>query len=372
MGVGTGESLKKGEASVSVEGVTKEYGEQTAVRDLSFEVVEGEIFCLLGPSGCGKTTTLRCIAGLDEPDNGKVRIGEKNVTENPAHSRDTSVVFQEWALFPRKTVLENVAFSSKMDGDPREERKKTAEQVLESVGLSEEHDSYPRELSGGQKQRVALARSLAADPSVLLLDEPFSNLDKGLRHEMRLELLELHEEFGKTVVHVTHDQEEAFTLADRLGVMRDGSLVQVGEPSEVYSEPKTRFVESFLGENSFVQGTLRDGTVETDLGKFELENGTEAGKRSGTSAEVSVRPESVSLSGTRSARERDGAEGNTGEIVSRINQGSTVKYVVEIVENRVAAEYSSRNDPQLHDGEVVEVSVTGDPPVFDADGERIG
>jgi len=357
-------------APVAVENLAVSYGGEVAVDGLSFEVNEGELFCLLGPSGCGKTTTLKAIAGLEGVDSGSVRVGGEDVTDEPANSRDTSVVFQEWALFPRKTVAGNIGFGPRMDGEPRSERRRRVEELLEKVGLSGQEDAYPDELSGGQKQRVALARSLAADPSVLLLDEPLSNLDESLRREMRLELLRLHDEFGKTTVHVTHDQEEAFTLADRVGVMRDGRLVQVGEPSEVYADPGSRFVEEFLGETTFVEGTAEGGSVETRLGAFGTDGFSGA-------AEVSVRPESVRLSRVGASadggRAPDG-EGAVGTVLNRADHGSTVRYHLDVegIGDRVLAEYGARDDPGFGSGDEVAVEVVREPPVFADDGSRVG
>jgi spermidine/putrescine transport system ATP-binding protein len=354
------------EATVSLEGLSVAYGDERAIDDVSFEVHRGEIFCLLGPSGCGKTTTLKTVAGLESPDEGDVYVRGSRVTDEPAYSRDTSVVFQEWALFPHKTVLENVEFAPRMDGESRERRAEEARSVIETVGLSGKEDAYPEELSGGQKQRVAFARSLAADPSVLLLDEPLSNLDEGLRREMRLEILRIHEEFGKTTVHVTHDQQEAFTLADRVGIMRDGCLIQVGEPSEVYSEPKNRFVDDFLGETTFVEETVSDGCIETPVATFaaDAEDGD---------VEVSLRPEEVFLSAPEPSPDGGGSVSGTGEVIKRIDQGSIVRYHVhaDSLEDRLLSEYSAREDPGFSEGQTVSVSVVDDPRVFDESGRRV-
>ncbi len=362
--------------AVVVEDLTVAYGDETAVDGMSFEIRDGELFCLLGPSGCGKTTTLRAIAGLEDPDGGEVYIDGESVTDEPPHSRDTSVVFQEWALFPRKTVAENVEFAPRMDGVPDEKRRQRARGIIEKVGLSGRETAYPDELSGGQKQRVALARSLAADPSVLLLDEPLSNLDEGLRREMRMEVLRLHEEFGKTTVHVTHDQEEAFTLADRVGVMRDGSLVQVGEPSEVYSEPETRFVEGFLGETTFVKAKVSDGRTEAPVVGSLTEAVGGAHTDTADEIEVSLRPEDITL--TPPGASTDGGEvsgrGSVGEVIQRIDHGSTVRYHVGVdgTDETVLAEYSTRGDPGFVEGDEVGLSLAEEPPVFDGEGRRIG
>jgi len=361
-----------GAVAVEVEGLRVEYNGETAVEGMSFGVRQGELFCLLGPSGCGKTTTLRAIAGLENPDGGEVYVDGECVTDEPPNSRDTSVVFQEWALFPRKTVIENVEFALKMEGMGTQRRREKAESVIGKVGLSGRETAYPEELSGGQKQRVALARSLAADPSVLLLDEPLSNLDEGLRREMRFEVMRLHEEFKKTTIHVTHDQQEAFTLGDRVGVMREGSLVQIGKPSEVYSDPNSRFVEAFLGESTFLKGTVSaDGGVKTPVGVGEKVKPDAVGD----TIEVSLRPEEVALSSVGASADggEETGDATVGTVVERIDHGSAVRYRVGIegLSELITAEYSARSDPDFEEGEPVEVSLIGEPPAFDQDGRRV-
>ncbi len=243
---------------VELDGVRVEYGDLVAVRDLSLSVRDGELFCLLGPSGCGKTTTLRTIAGFESPDTGQVVLDGRTVTGLAPYTRDCATVFQDWALFPNKAVIENVAFGQKMAGVGKTERREQARDHLETVEMSEYEDARPSELSGGQKQRIALARALAVDPEVMLLDEPLSNLDKRLRETMQLEIKEIQERLDTPMVYVTHDQEEAFTLADRIGVMNEGRLVQVGDPETVYDDPVDQFVESFLGSSNFLTGQVAE------------------------------------------------------------------------------------------------------------------
>ena len=237
---------------LELDSVTTQYGDFTAVDDVSLSVDDGELFCLLGPSGSGKSTVLRTIAGFESPASGTVRIDGEDVTGTPPYDRDCSMVFQEWALFPDKTVLENVAFGPKMAGVSEAERTERARELLDLVEITAQADARPAELSGGQRQRVALARSLAVDPDLLLLDEPLSSLDRKLRESMQIELKRIHDRVGTTMVYVTHDQDEAFTLADRLGVMDAGRLMQVGAPATVYEDPTDRFVESFLGSTNFL------------------------------------------------------------------------------------------------------------------------
>lgn len=252
---------------VELDGIRVTYGDVTAVEELSLSVRDGELFCLLGPSGCGKTTTLRAVAGFESPAAGRVVLGGRDVTGLAPYDRGCATVFQDWALFPNKTVAENVAFGLKMAGVPAERRRERAREQLATVEMTDHADDPPGELSGGQKQRVALARSLAVDPEVLLLDEPLSNLDKRLRETMQLEIKEIQERLETPMLYVTHDQEEAFTLADRIGIMNDGELVQVGAPRTVYDDPVDRFVEAFLGSTNFLSGRVVAGTgADTGVG----------------------------------------------------------------------------------------------------------
>ena len=252
---------------VELDGIRVTYGDVTAVEKLSLSVRDGELFCLLGPSGCGKTTTLRAVAGFESPAAGRVVLDGRDVTGLAPYNRGCATVFQDWALFPNKTVAENVAFGLKMAGVPAERRRERAREQLATVEMTDHADDPPGELSGGQKQRVALARSLAVDPEVLLLDEPLSNLDKRLRETMQLEIKEIQERLETPMLYVTHDQEEAFTLADRIGIMNDGELVQVGAPRTVYDDPVDRFVEAFLGSTNFLSGRVVAGTgADTGVG----------------------------------------------------------------------------------------------------------
>jgi spermidine/putrescine transport system ATP-binding protein len=286
---------------LELDGVTTRYGDLTAVNDVSLRVPAGELFCLLGPSGCGKSSTLRTVAGLESPAAGRVSIGGVDVTDAPPYERDCSIVFQDWALFPNKTVLGNVAFGLKMRGIDRDERERRARESLALVEMAEYAEATPEELSGGQKQRVALARSLTVDPELLLLDEPLSNLDRRLREAMQFELKDIHDRLASelTMLYVTHDQDEAFTLADRLGVMNGGELVQVGDPATLYDDPDTRFVESFLGSTTFLECSVTAvddrPTLDTPLGvQFRAPIATE-GLAPGDSVAVSLRPDRLTI-----------------------------------------------------------------------------
>ncbi|PSP85230.1 ABC transporter ATP-binding protein [Halobacteriales archaeon QS_1_68_17] len=313
------------DAVLALDGITKRYDGTTVIDDLDLTVEEGELLTLLGPSGCGKTTTLRLIAGLERPDAGQVQIDGAVAsgpgTFTPPERRDVGIVFQEFALFPHKTAAENVAFGLK--DRPPVERERRVDELFELVGLTEQRESYPAELSGGQQQRVALARSLAPEPRLLLLDEPFSNLDVDLRVEMREEVRRILKEAGVTAVSVTHDQEEAMSISDRVAVMSDGTIEQVGTPEEVFQHPESRFVASFLGHASFLAGEVDAGTVHTGLGpvdRGQVHGLTE--QYDGADIDLLVRPDDVT------AKPAEG--GANGRIVNRRFLGPTILYRVEL------------------------------------------
>jgi spermidine/putrescine transport system ATP-binding protein len=248
--------------------MSKNFGSIRAVDNLSFEVKEGEFFSLLGPSGCGKTTTLRNIAGFDSPTSGSVVIDGEIVNDVPAYERDVGMVFQGYALFPHKSVGENVGFGLKMEGVDKETREKRVAEALELVDLPGMEERSPSELSGGQQQRVALARALVIEPSVLLLDEPLSDLDLKLRQHMREELKRIQEETGITTIYVTHDQKEALSMSDRVLLMRGGQDEQIDTPYELYNEPNSEFVADFIGEANILSGEVKG--VDGDCLDIEL------------------------------------------------------------------------------------------------------
>jgi iron(III) transport system ATP-binding protein len=274
---------------LSCEGVNKRFGAVKAVEEVSFGVEKGHAFALLGPSGCGKTTLLRLIAGFERPDGGMIRLGGRVIsgrgTMMPPERRRIGLVFQDYALFPHMSVRDNVAFGLKRNG-----RNGRVEELLGVVGLSGLGGRMPHELSGGQQQRVALARTLAAEPELVLLDEPFSNLDPSLRGRLRTEVRGILASLGMTAVFVTHDQEEALSLAERLGVMMDGRILQTGRPEEVYMAPASREVGEFLGDANFLRGEYRQGLVEFELGRAPAASLVDG------IVDVMVRPESLSLS----------------------------------------------------------------------------
>lgn len=241
---------------VELTGITKIFNKNIAVDGVSLSVTKGEFLSLLGPSGCGKTTTLRIIVGFVRPDEGEVLIKGKNVTHLPAYKRDMSMVFQNYALWPHLSVYDNVAFGLKIRKTPKGDISRKVKDALNLVQLSGFEDRFPKQLSGGQQQRVALARAIVVEPSVLLLDEPLSNLDKKLRDEMRIELKQLQKKLGVTTIYVTHDQEEALTMSDRVAVMNKGKIIQIGSPSEIYEKPKNRFIADFIGKTNFLNVRL--------------------------------------------------------------------------------------------------------------------
>jgi len=313
------------ETVLELDGLEKAYDGTPVIRELSVSVRDGELLTLLGPSGCGKTTTLRLIAGLERPDGGTVRI-EGEPVSGPEfvapEERDVGVVFQEFALFPHLTARENIAFG--IDDWDERERRRRVDELLELVGLTAHDDKAPEELSGGQQQRVALARSLAPEPSLLLLDEPFSNLDVDTRVRMREEVREILKEAGVTAVSVTHDQEEAMSISDRVAVMSEGEIEQVGTPEAVFQQPRSRFVAGFLGHASFVSGQVRDDCVETALGCIPLDrvNGLTE-EYWGSVVDLMVRPDDIRAE-VASPEEANGA------VIHRRYLGPTVLYRVEL------------------------------------------
>jgi ABC-type Fe3+/spermidine/putrescine transport system ATPase subunit len=245
-------------AAIKLDKVTKRFdGKVLAVDEVTLDIAAGEFFSLLGPSGCGKTTSLRMIAGFEHPDSGRVQVGGRDITDLPVHRRDMGMVFQSYALFPHRTVAENVAFGLRMREVPKPEIARRVQAALSQVALTGMEDRKPGQLSGGQQQRVALARALVVEPPVLLCDEPLGALDRKLRQQMQFELKELQKRLGVTLVFVTHDQEEALAMSDRIAVMNKGKVEQVGSPTEIYERPRTRFVADFIGEINILEGGPR-------------------------------------------------------------------------------------------------------------------
>ena len=262
-------------AAIKLQQVTKSFdGKVVAVDDVTLDIEAGEFFSLLGPSGCGKTTSLRMIAGFEMPDSGRVHVGGQDITDVPVHRRDMGMVFQSYALFPHRTVAENVAFGLRMRDVPKPEIAKRVAAALAQVALTGLEERRPAQLSGGQQQRVALARALVIEPRVLLCDEPLGALDRKLRQQMQFELKELQQRLGVTLVFVTHDQEEALAMSDRIAVMNRGRVEQVGAPTEIYERPRTRFVADFIGEINLLDDGPHPRALRPE--KIRLVSGAEA------------------------------------------------------------------------------------------------
>ena len=258
------EVLAQGAAGVSLRSVTKKYGSFTAVENLLLDIPAGSYCCLLGPSGCGKTTTLRMIAGHESITSGDIYIGDRRVNALPPAKRNTAMMFQNYALFPHKTVWQNVEFGLRMRRVPTAERRVRVGEILELVGLSQTSDRKPDQLSGGQQQRIALARALVTRPQVLMLDEPLSALDENLRVRMRSELRNIQKQFGLTFIQVTHHVEEAFSLSDQIVVMDHGHIDQVATPSDLFAKPASKFVAKFIGDNNIFEGTVLNAVPDSD------------------------------------------------------------------------------------------------------------
>jgi ABC-type Fe3+/spermidine/putrescine transport system ATPase subunit len=306
--------------------ITKRFGDLTAVDNLNLLAEQGKITTLLGPSGCGKTTSLRILAGFQLPDRGEVYVGNDRITDLPAYKRPTRTVFQNYALFPHMSVFDNVAFGLQISKVPKSEQKVQVEQALQLVGLEGLGDRQPGQLSGGQQQRVALARALVTKPKVLLLDEPLSNLDARLRLVMREEIRRLQESLKITVLYVTHDQEEALSLSDKVVVMNLGKVLQVGTPSDVYERPASRFVASFLGLSNFLQGTVLENNEDMAVVRvcdhpLEVQVGKQFSV--GDRVVITVRPENLLLAPPE-------AGGIKGTIVSGSYLGALARYHIKV------------------------------------------
>jgi iron(III) transport system ATP-binding protein len=309
--------------SVVFQNVKKTFGAFTAIPDLSLTIEPGTLVTLLGPSGCGKTTTLRMLAGLEHPSAGKILIGGKDVTMLPANERDVSMVFQSYALFPHMNARDNVAYGLESSGLSKKEAREKADEGLALVGLAGMGHRLPAELSGGQQQRVAVARALVLEPQVLLLDEPLSNLDARLRRKVRTDIRELQQRLGFTAVYVTHDQDEALAVSDRIIVMKDGEVAQSGAPRELYEAPASAFIADFMGEANVVAcEVVGIEGEEAQIRVGSLEHRVPAGRAKPGAASLAVRPGAIALSEGRGS-------GLAGRILHSAYLGDHVEYEVE-------------------------------------------
>ncbi|MEM7224517.1 MAG: ABC transporter ATP-binding protein [Pseudomonadota bacterium] len=325
---------------MALEGVTKRFGPVTAVDGVSLELAEGEFFALLGPSGCGKTTLLRILAGFETPESGQVLLDGAEITGLRANRRPVNLMFQSYALFPHMTVRSNIAYGLEMERLAKPEIERRTAEIMALTELSELAGRKPDQLSGGQKQRVALARALVKRPRVLLLDEPLAALDKKLREQMQIELKRLQSELGLTFVVVTHDQEEALVMADRLALMEDGRIAQIGGPRELYENPATRFVAGFIGVSNFFEGTTAEGGLATAAHGLLRANVESA---AGRAAVLTVRPERIALASSP-AEGMNGAEGTIAAVAyhgNDLNLHVTVPGTARAVIARVDATHEA-------------------------------
>jgi putative spermidine/putrescine transport system ATP-binding protein len=342
-------------AFLEIETLRKSYGAQTVVHNVDLKIQRGEFVSFLGPSGCGKTTTLRMVAGFEIPSAGAIRIGDKDVTNLKPNERNVGMVFQSYALFPNMTVAQNVGFGLKVQKKPAAEIKARVDEMLNLIKLPHLADRYPYQLSGGQQQRVALARALAGKPQVLLLDEPLSALDAKIRVSLREEIKNVQRTLGITTIYVTHDQEEALSMSDRIVVMSEGRVEQVGTPFEIYNRPRTRFVASFVGTLNILSGTVLDaatGRMSVDDQEIVTTSANGALKAGETRA-VAVRPEAITL-----ANGHAGGNKLNGTIEEVSFLGSVVRVRVRLGGNRLSLDtFNNPNLPPPERGQPVTLSI---------------
>ncbi|OCN06301.1 ABC transporter [Erysipelotrichaceae bacterium MTC7] len=346
--------------NVNIKEVVKEYGDFRAIDDVSLSIKEGEFFTLLGPSGCGKTTLLRMIAGFNSIEEGEIYFADKMINNEAAHKRDIGMVFQNYAVFPHLSVYDNVGYGLKARKVPKDEAAKRIQNALEVVQIEHLKDRMPSQLSGGQQQRVALARAIVIEPKILLMDEPLSNLDAKLRVQMRTTIKKLQRKLNITTIYVTHDQEEALAISDRIAVMNKGEVMQVDKPNVIYSNPSCEFVSNFIGTSNFLKGkVVADNTIEVDGYTFHKNINATVGE----DVLVSVRPEQFAVSQTD--------EGLAGEIVLSTFLGDFISYDIELANGQSIEvnEYTQNIDEAKPEGPVKVCLSAKDINVFDAEGK---
>jgi len=349
-------------SNVIIGGICKSFGDFEVLKNVSLEIKKGEFFSLLGPSGCGKTTLLRIIAGFEHPDSGNLTLDGDDVLTLPPNKRPTNTVFQNYALFPHLTVFENVAFSPRLKGESPADIKSKVRQYLELVRLEGHADKKPSQLSGGMKQRVAIARALINEPRVLLLDEPLSALDAKLRQHMLIELDRIHDEIGITFIYVTHDQQEALSVSDRLAVMNQGDILQIGTPHEIYESPAKDFVARFIGDTNLFDGTITkvervklhdfEGVSEymvdldiPELGKIKVTDVDEV--QAGQKVSFTIRPEKIVITKEKPSTKRDDINLLQGTVDEPIYSGFQTKFYVQVTDKtliRVIKQHANYSD----------------------------
>jgi putative spermidine/putrescine transport system ATP-binding protein len=333
--------------SLVVKGLSRQFGTVHALKEFDINIPKGELVALLGPSGCGKTTALRIIAGLEKSDAGSVILNGKVITSDAAHKRNMGMVFQAYSLFPHLNVADNVSFGLKMRKVSKENQKKRVDAILELVGLNSHHKRFAHQLSGGQQQRVALARALVTEPEVLLLDEPLSALDAQVRTNLREEIRRLQLSLGTTTLFVTHDQEEAMTISDRVGVMNSGSLEQIDTPDVLYNNPATNFVASFVGVMNKISSQLSDGYIEV----FGKRLKATKGEKSAGQVYALIRPEAINV--------KTNASNPNAKVLTRSFLGASSNIVCQLADGTIVQSLmTSAGSGELHPGSSVELEVS--------------
>ena len=354
-------TTKAKQPMVQFKGILKRFGKVVAVEKMDFDIDEGSLVTLLGPSGCGKTTLLRMVAGLEAPTEGDIFINGERINDTPIHKRNLGMIFQNYALFPHKTIYENVAFGLKYRDVPKEEIKDKVLQALEMVRLPGVENRMPSQLSGGQQQRIAMARAIVIEPDVLLMDEPLSALDENLREEMRREVDNLQQMLGVTTIFVTHDQREALSMSDKILVMKDGRKQQEGNPEEVYNEPVNHFVADFLGHSNFIIGEVID--LDDDYVKVKIESGevllatNKGGFSRGDQVEMIVRAQRFDAYPKDQFKPIEKTNAFQGRIKDRSYMGGEVSYFIELSEGREIHVISMMRSQVYNIGEEVSVQV---------------